>query len=210
VNRCVIVGGANIANYALIRNHLREDDFFIFCDSGLRHLSALGAAPNLIVGDFDSHEKPDLGVETIVLPREKDDTDTVYAAKEAVRRGYEDFLLIGVTGQRLDHTLGNLSILLRLDSLGKKCCIVDDDSRMRIVSDAPVSISDSCAYFSLLNISGTAEGVSIQNAKYPLENAVICCDYQYGISNEVLPGCTAQVSVKRGRLLLIEGMTKPL
>ena len=96
--RCVIVGGADIQNGAFVRRLLREDDFVIFCDSGLKHLPTLQAAPSLIVGDFDSHENPGLAVETIVLPCEKDDTDTVYAVKEAVKRGFEDFLLIGVIG----------------------------------------------------------------------------------------------------------------
>ncbi len=96
MRRCVIVGGADIGDYPLIRQKLREDDFFVFCDSGLSHMDALGAKPNLIVGDFDSHENPRLETETIVLPREKDDTDTVYAVKEALRRGFGEFLLIGV------------------------------------------------------------------------------------------------------------------
>ena len=42
--------------------------------------------------------------ELIVLPCEKDDTDTVFAVKEAMRRNFAEFLLIGVIGQRLDHT----------------------------------------------------------------------------------------------------------
>lgn len=120
MKQCVIVGGADIGDAALIRGRLRVDDFFVFCDGGLAHREALQADPDLIVGDFDSHENPHLDIETIVLPREKDDTDTVYAVKEALRRGFEDFLLIGVIGKRLDHTLGNVSILLYLDSLGKK------------------------------------------------------------------------------------------
>ena len=142
-------------------------------------------------------------METIVLPCEKDDTDTVYAVKEAVRRGYEEFLLIGVCGGRLDHTLGNVSILLYLDAIGKKAAILDDYSEMEIVSDQTVRIEDDCLYFSLLNISGCAEGIAIRNAKYPLEDAVIRSEYQYGISNEVLPGKTAEVSVRKGNLLLI-------
>ncbi len=202
--RCVIVGGADIQNGAFVRRLLREDDFVIFCDSGLKHLPTLQAAPSLIVGDFDSHENPGLAVETIVLPCEKDDTDTVYAVKEAVKRGFEDFLLIGVIGQRLDHSLGNLSILLWLDSLGKKCCLVDDYSEMEIVSREPVSISDRYAYFSLLNITGRARGITIRDAKYPLDGGEITCEYQYGISNEVLPGKTAQVWVDDGKLLLIK------
>ena len=207
MKRCVIVGGADIGNYEYVRSLLSGEDFFVFCDSGLKHMDRLGVRPSLIVGDFDSHENPHLEAETIVLPREKDDTDTVYGVKEALKRGFDTFLLIGVVGGRLDHTLGNVSILLYLDAIGKKGVIVDDYSEMEIVSSSPVSISDRYAYFSLLNVSGRAKGVTIQNAKYPLDNAEITCEYQYGISNEVLPGRTALVSVRDGRLLLIRVFT---
>lgn len=204
MKRCVIVGGADIHNYHSIRENLRADDYVVFCDSGLKHLEQLQAQPGLIVGDFDSHENPRLDVETIVLPCEKDDTDTVYAVKEAVKRGFDDFLLIGVVGARLDHTLGNISILLYLDALGKKGCIIDDYSEMEIVSDKLVFIDDRYAYFSLLNLTGCAKGITITGAKYPLNGGEITCEYQYGISNEVLPGKVAQVAVSSGKLLLMK------
>ena len=204
MKRCVIVGGADIGNYAYIREALTADDYVVFCDSGLRHMEQLRVKPSLIVGDFDSHENPHLDAETIVLPCEKDDTDTVYAVKEAVRRGFDTFLLVGVVGGRLDHTLGNVSILLYLDAIGKKGVIIDDYSEMEIVSSAPACISDAYAFFSLLNITGCARGISIQNAKYPLADGEITCEYQYGVSNEVLPGKTAIVSLREGKLLLIK------
>ena len=204
MKRCVIVGGADISNYGFIREKLYLDDYVIFCDSGLKHLEQLQVRPSLIVGDFDSHENPHLDVETIVLPCEKDDTDTVYAVKEAVKRGFDDFLLIGVVGARLDHTLGNVSILLYLESLGKHGCIIDDYSEMEIVSDKPVSVREQYAFFSLLNITGCAKGITIIGAKYPLSGGEITCEYQYGISNEVLPGETAVLSVQCGKLLLIK------
>lgn len=204
MKRCVIVGGADIGNDGFIRDALQPDDYVIFCDSGLKHLDALQVQPSLIVGDFDSHENPHLDVETLVLPCEKDDTDTVYAMKEAIKRGFDTFLLIGVVGGRLDHTLGNVSMLLYLDSLGLKGTIMDDYSEMEIVSSSPVAIEDKYAFFSLLNISGCARGISIQNAKYPLDDGEITCEYQYGVSNEVLPGKTAVVSVREGKLLLIK------
>lgn len=202
--RCVIVGGADIGDYARVKQYLRADDAIVFCDSGLKHMEALGVKPALIVGDFDSHCNPHLDVETIVLPCEKDDTDTVFAVKTMVQRGYDDFLLIGVIGARLDHTLGNVSILLYLDSLGKKAEIVDDYSEMQIVSKDEVSIEDKYPFFSLLNITGCARGITIRDAKYPLDGAEITCEYQYGVSNEVLPGKTAKISVRDGKLLLIK------
>ena len=204
MKRCVIVGGAGINNYDYIRSRLYVDDYIVFCDSGLRHLEPLQVKPSLIVGDFDSHDNPHLDVETIVLPCEKDDTDTVFAVKEAIKRGFDDFLLIGVVGARLDHTLGNVSILLYLDSIGKKGIIIDDYSEMEIVSNEPAYIEDSYAFFSLLNVFGIAKGITIENAKYLLNNAEITCEYQYGVSNEVLPGKTAKVSILEGKLLLIK------
>lgn len=39
---------------------------------------------------------------------------------------------------------------------------------------------------------------------YLLEDAEITCEYQYGVSNEVLPEKTAMVSVGNGKLLLIK------
>jgi thiamine pyrophosphokinase len=164
----------------------------------------LRVQPSLIVGDFDSHENPCLDVETIVLPCEKDDTDTVYAVKEAINRGFDNFLLIGVVGARLDHTLGNVYILEYLDELGFKGKIIDDYSEMELVSSAPAYVDDSYAFFSLINITGTAKGITVENAKYLLNDAEITCGYQYGVSNEVILGRTAKVYVKEGKLLLIK------
>lgn len=230
--RCVIIGAAEIQNYEKIKSRLNENDYYIYCDAGLKHQEALGVWPNLIIGDFDSYSKAEMErkyqeiknahedslnqkqkqaqaaarkpPELIVLPCEKDDTDTVFAVKEAMRRNFAEFLLVGVIGQRLDHTLANVSILYMLDEAGKQGRILDDYSEMQLVSGSLVRIDDTCAYFSLLNLSGQAEGVTITHAKYPLQDAAIHCEYQYGVSNEVLPGETAEVTVTRGKLLLIK------
>ncbi len=204
MKRCVVIGGAPIRDYDELHRYLRPDDFYVLCDSGLKHRCALGVMPSLIVGDFDSHEIPALPTEIIQLPREKDDTDTVYGVKEAVRRGYDDFLLLGMTGERLDHTLGNVSILLYLDGLGKKGMLVDDHSEMEIVSENPCYIEETYPYFSLLNISGIARGITVENAKFPVTDGEITPQYQYGISNEVLPGKRAKVTLQQGKLLLIK------
>lgn len=203
MKRCVIIGGAPIGDHETIRRYFREDDFFLYCDSGLRHMEGLKAAPGLIIGDFDSHEDPRLAVETIVLPCEKDDTDTVFAVKTAAERGFREFLLVGVIGGRLDHTLANVSALLWLKERGFSAMAADDYSEMEVVGREVVLIPDRFAFFSLLNVFGKAEGITVRNAKYPLEDAVIRPDYQYGVSNEVLPGQTAEVSVREGALLLI-------
>lgn len=202
--RCVIIGAAPIKNYKKIRSFLRDDDFFIVCDGGLNHIKKLKILPNLIIGDFDSHKNPNLPVETIVLPREKDDTDSVFALKTAILRGFTNFVFIGMLGARLDHELGNLYMLVKCHKKNLSAIMLDDFSEMQLVGKEEVQIEDRYAYFSLLNITGSARGITIKNAKYPLENAEITQEYQFGISNEVLPGKTATVCVEEGELLLVK------
>ena len=204
MKRCVIIGGAPIENYERIKKFLQDDDFYIYCDSGLNHIDSLGKKPNLIVGDFDSHSNPNMNVETIVLPRAKDDTDTTFAAKQGIERGFEEFILIGVTGGRIDHTLGNIYLLQYLYKHGKKGILIDNFSECEIIDSSPAYVKDCYPYFSLVNISGIAKGITIKNAKFPLDNAEIIPEYQYGVSNEVLKGKTAEISVKEGSLLLIK------
>ncbi|MBQ2184968.1 MAG: thiamine diphosphokinase [Lachnospiraceae bacterium] len=203
MRRAVIVGSAKINNYEKIKEYLKEDDFFVYCDGGLKHMEKLGVKPNLIVGDFDSHENPHMDSETIVLPCEKDDTDTCHALKVCIERGFKDFLFIGCIGERMDHTMGNVSLLIMLKEKGLSGIMLDDYSEISIVKDEEC-IDDSFSYFSLITLSDISEGITIKNAKYPLENASLKSGFQLGISNEVIKGKTATVSCKSGNLLLIK------
>jgi len=208
MSRCVIVAAGQILDYERAKSFLLPDDLFVFCDDGLRHAEGLGVMPSVIVGDFDSCDAELLSkwsnrCEIIRLPREKDDTDTLFAVKLAVERGYSDFILLGAMGGRFDHALGNVSILLYLNGLGKKAILVDDYSIMKVVGREPLYIEDNCSYFSVLTVAGDVSGVNIKNAKYPLENAKLAADFQLGISNEVLPGKVVKVSVESGRVLVV-------
>lgn len=202
--RAVIIGAAKIKNYKRIKTFLNGNDFYIFCDGGLNHQKKLNIKPDLIIGDFDSHKIPKTKTEKIILPCEKDDTDTIYAVKEAASRGFTDFLLLGVIGERLDHSFANLSILLKLAELNYSCLCIDDYSEIKVITSKRTEfIPDSYKYFSIINLDGTLKGLTIKNAKYPLEKKDINCNYQFGISNEVLPEKTAEITLESGSALLI-------
>lgn len=201
--RCVVVAGADINKYDYILNEIRSDDYFIYCDCGLKHLDKLNIKPNLVVGDFDSYKEPSLDVEIIKLPKEKDDTDSVFAIKESLKRGFKEFILIGFIGNRMDHTLVNIACLELLDVNDAKGIVIDDYSIMELVKDQPVIVDRKYPYFSLLNIYGDVDGINIKGAKYNLTNAKISTYYQYATSNEVLDDF-ATIYVKKGKLLLIK------
>ena len=203
------MGGAPIIDYDNVIKYLREDDWFVFCDSGLKHLQKLQTEaeimPDLIVGDFDSYDYPQLeDVETIVLPTVKDETDTAFAASEALRRGFDDFLIIGAIGARLDHTLVNISLLYKLYKAGCAAVLLDDYSAMTIAGKEPSYIDGSYMFFSLFNMFGPSRDITITGAKYNLSRAEVRPDAQYATSNEVAPGSTACVTVGDGELLLMK------
>ena len=177
--------------------------------SGLIHedrfLSKVDTKAGLIIGDFDSYNRPERDTEIIELPVMKDDTDSVYAIKEAISRGYKDILIVGAIGDRFDHSLVNAYALMLINDLGASGKIVDDYSEMTLVDNRiPAQIDSKWRYFSLIAISGTACGVTITNAKYNLDKATINPKYQYAISNEVEGNGPARVCVEEGELLLIK------
>lgn len=202
MSRCVIIGGAKIENYDKIKSYFDKNDYFVFCDSGLKHQEKLGVTPDFIVGDFDSIKKPETDENILVLPTVKDDTDTFAAVKLMLKKGYESFLLVGVIGQRFDHSLGNISILLYLKQNGAKGIVVDDYCEMSIIDKKEKVLKNSCSYFSLISLTKSIDGVNIVGAKYPLENATIENSYQFGISNEAIND--TEISVEKGDALLIK------
>ena len=211
MNRAVIVCGAKIKDYEFVSSFFAEGDFFIYCDSGLIHedrfLSKSDTKAGLIIGDFDSHQRPERDVEIIELPTVKDDTDSVYAIKEAISRGYKDILIVGAIGDRFDHSLVNAYALMLINDLGASGKIVDDYSEMTLVDNRiSAEIEPNWRYFSLIAICGTASGVTIKKANSNLENATINPKYQYAISNEVAGDEPARVSVEEGALFLIKAL----
>lgn len=208
--RAVIVCGAKIKDYEFVSSYFKEDDFFIYCDSGLLHenrfMSTADTSADLILGDFDSHEFPEnRNVEIIKLPTEKDDTDSVYAVKEAIKRGFDQILMVGVIGDRLDHGLVNVYSLMYMYERDVDAVIVDDFSEMRLVGNKKGEIVEpKWAYFSLVSIAGEATGITIKNAKYEVSEAKIEPSYQYATSNEVSGDMPAKISLRDGYLLLLK------
>ena len=86
--RCVILSACPVS--PALAGLLREDDFIIACDAGYRNCAPLHCKPHVIVGDFDTAPCPQQeDDEIVVLPHVKDDTDTEYAAKLAVQKGFD-------------------------------------------------------------------------------------------------------------------------
>ena len=94
MKRCIVIGSMPV-DFDL-KSIIQQDDFIYCADGGYVHAESQGIEPDIIIGDFDSSSYPvKTSAKIVKLPCEKDDTDTVFAAKECIRRGFDSVLLVG-------------------------------------------------------------------------------------------------------------------
>ncbi len=200
----IYVGGDIAPDY--ITERPSGDDITIAADSGLKNAASLGVNVQTVVGDFDSYPEHKLprDAEVIRLKPEKDLTDTQVAVELALRRGASSIVIIGGLSGRLDHSIANLAILEDLHLRGVYAQINDGKNRARFVSASSELIGRSgYKFFSVVAVSDTVKGLSIEGAKYPLKNATLHRRSQFAVSNEIVGNC-ALISLKKGSVFIIE------
>lgn len=209
----VIISGGHIDDaFALDWLEKNKYDCMIAADSGMDFLHCNEVVPDIIAGDFDSAKEESVayfqglnGVQVMKLNPIKDDTDTEFVIREAIRRGAKKITVLGATGTRLDHVLANVNLLgIGLEE-GVSIELVDKHNRIRMI-DACIEMKKSEQfgdYVSVLPVKGDAKGVTLEGMKYSLQDADIACFSSLGVSNEIVED-TAKISVKQGVLLVIE------
>ena len=198
---CYIVGAGDCRESFLPK----EGDLVIAADGGALHLLRMGVRPDLFVGDFDSIDSA--GDAPVVLrhPVEKDDTDTALAVRAGEARGYREFFLYGALGgERFDHSVANLQLLLSCAKRGLSVTIVSGKQRTRVLREGEKMTfsADARGYVSVFAFGGDARGVTLSGLKYPLTDATLSPDAPLGVSNE-LTGKAAEISAAEGYLLVI-------
>lgn len=153
LRRCVIFGGGELKDIRFTQSLLREDDYIVCADRGYAYCAAMGRKPDLILGDFDSYSgKLPPGCEVLRYPIEKDDTDTMLAVKEAIRREFADILMLGMLGGRLDHTLANIQTIVYAVQHGASASIVEKDCRITALRGRAERGNSLCAGVSLFGV----------------------------------------------------------
>lgn len=213
--KIMIISGGRIDD-CLAKKLLAENSYetVIACDSGMEFFRRNGIYPDLIVGDFDSADpetvaffRDQQSVKLEQFPEEKDWTDTELAVRRALEQKPAQIDLVGATGSRLDHVLGNVQLLALGLSAGVSICILDAHNRIRLV-DKNFSIAKCEQYgrfVSLLPFGGAVYGLTLRGMKYPLDGITLTPDITLGISNEI-SGDVAEISFTMGSLLVVESV----
>lgn len=177
--------------------------FVIAADGGLEKLRGEGIVPDLVMGDFDSLGESPTGDNVLTFPREKDDTDTMLAIKEALRRGYERIYISGAVGGRLDHTVANIQSLLFAVKLGAEAYLCGGEETVTVINSGSVKFREKpTGRVSVFCLSDSATGVNISGLKYQTVGASLSNMFPIGVSNEFI-GEEASVSLSSGVLAVI-------
>ncbi|MDO5695405.1 MAG: thiamine diphosphokinase [Eubacteriales bacterium] len=181
-------------------------DVLMAVDSGLDKLQEAALVPDILIGDMDStRENTELLPEDVRILRfepEKDDTDTALAIGQAIEEGADEITVLGATGGRLDHFLGNIEALRIALDAGVPCVMMDRCNRIRLI-DMPCLIPKRSRYISLLPYTDTVRNVRLRGFKYSLDCEDLHRGKTVGISNEIVAH-KGYIAFTSGILTLIE------
>ena len=201
----LIVGNGEPPSRELFATCAREAELILCADGGANTAQCYGYAPDYIVGDLDSvsrQSKADLAADRLVLIDPEGDvgTDGQKVLNHAVALGVTEAVLLGFTGRRTDHLLGNLSLLKTFaDRLALR--LVDDHCDIRLINRCIRFRAAIGQKISLCPLHGAAEGIETRGLKWPLRAESLVPGVRDGISNEV-GASPVEIRVGRGDLLL--------
>jgi len=109
----VIVADGTFPTHEIPLGYLRKAKRIVCCDGSAQSLIEYGMQPDAIVGDLDSldDELVTRYADRIFLDENQDTNDLTKAVSWCSEMGYKDIIIVGATGKREDHTIGNISLL---------------------------------------------------------------------------------------------------
>ena len=171
--KVVVVADGSFPVHKVPLGFLAEADIIVCCDGSAGKVVGAGFIPNAIVGDMDSltYELKERFSDRIYEEKEQETNDLTKAVRWCRTAGYNEIIIIGATGMREDHTIGNISLLA--EYMG--------EIKVKMVTDYGIfiPINDSCivdcvagqqvSIFSM----GEDTVISSDGLKYPLKERVL-------------------------------------
>lgn len=207
MKRAVVFGSAPCAGWGFLRQYLCGDELVVAADGGRRLAEQAGLTVGWYVGDNDSGGSPE-GLPSVVMRAEKDWSDLEAAVFHALGMGYDTLLLTGCSGGRFDHYLSNCFLLEEISRRGATALLVDGMNEIRFLPAGETRVENvpPYRYLGLLPLDRVLKGVSLRGVKYPLEGRDVRRGSSLTVSNEILPGQAAEITVREGGALLVRSV----
>jgi len=191
----------------------QKSDFMICADGGYEIAVSFNIVPDLVIGDSDSGgmqvsttidpKNNSNDTDFICFPKEKDVSDTFLCVQHAVNLGFEEIIIAGGIGGRLDHTISNIQTLAHFSNAAKRITMVDEKNLITVIENSTITLPKKDGFtVSLFSLSDTCSGVRTAGLYYPLVDAELQNTYPLGLSNQFTEN-EAIIEVKKGKLLIV-------
>lgn len=205
MKRCLLVGAAPSDHEGLAYILATQTfDAIYAVDGGYAALIERGITPDLAFGDFDSLGQAPDHPHVAAFDAHKDFTDMDWGINHAVDTGFDELVVCDAFVGRLDHTLGNLQLLIQTAAHGVRIWGIEEDEAIApLVAPGPFSslsfAEGAWGTCSVVSHSDVASGVTEAGLEYALDNATCLNRAVWGVSNELI-GTPARISLEKGSL----------
>ncbi len=198
----IIVANGIFPTSPLPLEMLQKASVIIACDGAVEELHNRGFTPDAIVGDLDSipPAMQQRYADRIHIDTDQETNDLTKAVHYAHRSGEKDVVIVGATGLREDHTLGNISLLSDYGTLLEKVAIVTDYGIFTPFYKTTTFESHKGEQVSIFSLTPDIQ-VTTENLRYPLNKRPLTSWWQ-GTLNEALGDSFTLRFSSKGRFIL--------
>ncbi len=168
----VIIANGQFPTHPIPLSCIERANYIICSDGAANEFIKNGGNPNAIVGDCDSISKENRELySNIIFPvKDQETNDLTKSVQFCVERGLKEIVIVGGTGKREDHTLGNISLLADYISIAKVVMVTNWGVFTPIISTTEFKSykGEKISIFSIDQVK-----LKTENLKYPLNDRIL-------------------------------------
>jgi thiamine pyrophosphokinase len=198
----LLIANGDVTPELIARVDLSSIDRIIATDGAAVKALACGVTPDVVIGDFDSlpgEFQKEHGEINFLHRPSQEENDLEKALQYCENENVQKVTLIGVTGDRIDHTMNNFSVLAKYDEKFE-FRIYCPHAQIYFVRKKLARVVQIGQTISLIPL-GRVEGINTEGLEFSLNNEVLAFGEREGASNRAIAG-TFQVVVQSGLLLV--------
>lgn len=164
----VIVAGGESPTATVPLDILHNAPYVVCCDGAADRYIATGHIPDAIVGDGDSisAENREKYAHLLHIIAEQETNDQTKAVHFLMEQGKRRIAIVGATGLREDHTIGNISLLVEYARMGCDVCSFTDYGIFIPCNGTTTHKCHKGQQVSIFSI--TAKDLSAEGLRYPI------------------------------------------
>ncbi len=205
MKKCILLANGKSPKKSIITFFQKKGYSQLICaDGGANSALKMKIVPDIIIGDLDSISPETLkefkSVSKIIKLNRQNDTDVEKCLKYAIKKNYDEALLTGVTGNRLDHTFCNLGIALKFFR-NINLSLIAEDSFLKLYKGNVRLKTHPGETISIYGLNRKTK-ITSKGLKYRLKNVSLPFGEKESTSN-VATGSEVELNITNGPVFVI-------